>query len=205
MGETTEPVVQSGGVEGVPSTDGEAANQSTADAGESTPDARVAALEAELARIRTSKRAAEEWKAAREAEDAERERKAALDRGEHEQVLKSTAAELEAVRAELADAKAREDARVERVRGSNDKRTAALPAELRALVPEGLSADAVADHLAKLEALDRSGPTGGTRSHGGSAPEISDECRREAAKHGRDPEWWNEHIWQPRLKRKAAS
>ena len=141
-----------------------------------------------------------------EAAQRKREEEAAAKRGEFEQLYSTSKTELEAAQARLAELEAAEKARTERLTAANAEALKALPENLRALVPDGLSPEAAAAQIAKLNAIVArdAPPTGGIPpfKKTGNDPVIPEACKRSAAKHRRDPKAWYP-IWLKTAEGKA--
>jgi hypothetical protein len=139
--------------------------------------------------------------AQREAQEAEAKR-----RGQFEDLYETASAELANARQELADYKQRESDRLERIIGANQQRLAALPETFRALVPDGLAPDLVAEQISKLEAvLVQNTPTGGIPPRTGKVAEdkIPTECIKEAERYGyTDARNYYNRVWKPRMDRR---
>ena len=155
---------------------------------------------------RAKRQAAEARIAELEAADAERSRKAAEEAGQFQDLYKQTQSEAEKLRAEVEQYRAAETARIERVEARNTAALEKLPEPFRALVPEGLSPDAVSEQIQRLAALAQqdAGPAG-SRAGAGKPPKeaIPPECIAQAKQHGKDPEFWFENVWKPRQSRKS--
>lgn len=155
----------------------------------------VAALKAE----RQAKKDAADKLAAYEAEKAEAERTAAEKRGEFEGLYAAEKQRATDLAERLTALEARENARLEAVKERNVARIAALPEAQRAavnLIADDLAPDKLADHLAAL-AQEQPMPAGGRAGGGaGGKPPVPPECIAEATRHGQDPVWWYEKIWQ---------
>jgi len=93
-------------------------------------------------------------------------------RAEHEPKL----GELDALRGKLGEFETREAARVAAKVAENEAALAALPEELRDLVPPGLDPEAMASHLGRL-AKRAAGISTGTVVRGGSLPGVTAEMK----------------------------
>lgn len=107
----------------------------------------LAAIKAELDAIK-AERAAEVAKVAEEKRKADEA--AAIARGEAETLYKSEKAKAETLEAELATFRKAEKARLAKIDASNADRVKALPDAAKALIPEGMSGEALAAHLDKV-------------------------------------------------------
>ena len=140
-------------------------------------------------------------KTQREAREADAKR-----RGEFEQLYQTASSELEATRAQLADFQAREDGRLKKLTEANTARLAALPESFRALVPDGMTPDLVAEQLTKLESvITQNTPTGGIPPRTGAIAQdkIPTQCLKEAERYGySDARVYFEKIWKPRMERR---
>lgn len=185
--------------------------QTTDAAGESTqqqqqaeerhvPLSVVTALREELQTLKAERDAAELAKLA--------------EAGEWKTVAETREAELADVRTQLDTLSARETARLERVGVTNSKRLKALPANLRALVPDGLDADGIAEQLGRIEGIAGAGKISGTRATAAAAADVPAEARADALKHYSnekrarytEAEWvqfWFDRVWNT-PKAKAA-
>ena len=171
-----------------------------------TPARIIAGLEAALVAERTRRQEiTEEINKIKEAQSAA-EQVEAEKRGEFEKLYRDAQTELETTRSQLTTLQKAETARREKLEASNTERAAALPEDLRALVPTGLAPDAVAEQLSRLEALGGiERPAGGLRSKPPKNLEepIPEGCKAEALKYGVDPRTWFNRVWKTREERKA--
>lgn len=164
--------------------------------GEGQEDKAAAGLLAAKTAETKRRQAAEARVAELEAAQTKREEEAAAKRGEFEQLYGTTKAELEAIRQERDTLAAEKTARTEAQKAANTERMKALPEHLRALVPDGLAPDTMAAQIGRLEKLAADAPTGGRTATGKKVKaDIPAACTAEAAKHGRDPEWWHANVW----------
>lgn len=98
-------------------------------------------------------------RAHRKAEQEKAEREAALKRGEHERLLAEREAELAKLRGDLDSLSKAEQERIKGVAALNEERVKLLPPDLKALVPKGLHADALAEWLTVASAKSTPGVT----------------------------------------------
>lgn len=132
--------------------------------------------------------------------------KAAADYAAAQSELAAAKAAADKVAAENADLKSKYDTlakaeadRLAKVESANKARIAALPEADRALVPDGMGAEATAAHLARLEAR-LSKPVGISATGKGSGPAdeaIPEDATREAQVRGKDPAWYYKTVWKP--------
>jgi hypothetical protein len=134
-------------------------------------EGRLKALKAE----RAQRQALEAELAAIKAKQEEDRVKAAEEQGRFKQLYEESNAERTAASVELEAFKAKEAARVEALTVKAQAAVDALPENLRALVPAGLSADDMMAQVQKLQALSPSGPTG-TMGGGGKVPSTQIEA-----------------------------
>jgi hypothetical protein len=158
-----------------------------------------------------------ERKARQEAErerDELRQRLAALERadaekkGEFEGLYKETSSKLTEAEKELERYRKREAKQIDALKTANKERLERLPEDWRELVPAGLDPEAQGEFLAKLEkrlSTADAGPHGGVIARPPKKVEepIPEECKTEAARHGKDPAWWFKNVWKPREARAA--
>lgn len=151
------------------------------------PDAKVPvkALQAERAKRQAAEKALADLQAAQTKAEAERaaaaakaEEEAAKQRGEYEKLYGDTLPKLTAAQERLAEYEAKEAARLERLTTRNTERVAALPENLRSIVP-GLDPEALADWL------DR------------AAPVLTADDTRPAGTRGKPPGAKAEMVWPP--------
>jgi hypothetical protein len=128
-------------------------------------EGRLKALKAE----RAQRQALEAELAAIKAKQEEDRVKAAEEQGRFKQLYEESNAERTAASVELEAYKAKEAARVEAQTAKATAAVEALPDNLKALVPQGLDADATLAQVERLKALSPSGPTG-TMGGGGKLP-----------------------------------
>lgn len=173
----------------------------------SRPDAGVLA---DLAKERKARQDMERRLAEFEAAKADAERKAAEEAGKHRELYEGLKPKYEEALTKLTAYEQREQARIEAVQQRNAARIAALPDDLRDLVPEGLDPDATTAQIERLEARARKADPGFAK--GGAAagatqskPSIPEECKAEALRNKRDPEWWFQNVWAPRQKKGART
>jgi hypothetical protein len=146
----------------------------------------------------TQKRQAAEARVAElEAEKSKAAEDAAAKRGEFEDLYKTAADSLKSITAERDTLLGERTARLDALKASNEEAKKALPEELQALVPEGLSPDATAKQIARLAKLGGEGlPTGGKTKAGKDKPKaVPAECATQAKAHGKDPNWWYDNVW----------
>lgn len=108
---------------------------------------------ASLMAERDKRQALEARLAAIESERAEADRAAAEEAGEYRKLYEDLKAKHGAAAEQLAALQSAETARLETLVQSNNDRIVALPEHLRGLIPDGLSPDATASQIARLEAL----------------------------------------------------
>ena len=158
--------------------------------GESAPPD-VSAIKAELDAIK-AERAADLAKAADAAKAVDEA--AAIARGETEGLYKATKAEKEALEAEVKAYRKAEKERLAKVDAANTDRVKALPEAAKALIPEGLTGEALSAHLDKVARFVDTGA-------GGSEPPrirvtrtntaIPEAITAEATGRNMDPaDWW---------------
>lgn len=121
--------------------------------------------------------------------------------------LKQAKADLEA---KVTEYEKREAARTKALDDSNKARTKALPEDIRDLIPEGLSGEVLANHLAALESrvaqADSKIAVGGRVGGGKKVSDtIPAECIRQAEEKGADPQWWFDNVYKPKQTRKGAA
>jgi hypothetical protein len=174
------------------------------------PDKASDGLQAALKAEREKRQAAEKRLAKIEADQKkaaeERQKKA----GEYEALYTSYKAEVDPQLAELAELRAEKTARIEALKTSNAERLSALPEEWQEMVPDGLSPDALAGQLSKIEKR-----LGAEQERPGGPPRIrppkkerahipaehKEQVEKEAHKYGLDPlQYWTRH-YKPRLER----
>lgn len=119
--------------------------------------------------IRAEKQALAAKLAAIEAEREAERVKQAEEQGKYQELWKEADAERQALREQLGTLTAAEQARQEAQAAKAAAALEALPENLRALVPEGLSADATLAQVERVKALAPAGPTG-TFGGGGKKP-----------------------------------
>ena len=143
-----------------------------------------------------------------EAEQRQRAEEDAKRRGEYEALYTEARSKLDTLTTELDSYKARETARLEALQSENRARLEALPESFRALVPEGLSPDAVRSHLGRLESvLSQATPSGGIPPRMGKAVQekIPEAALREAERYGySDARGYYDRVWKPRQERKGG-
>lgn len=156
----------------------------------------LAALEAE----RQKRQAAETRIAEIEAATKKAADDKAAEEGRWKDLHSAATIELEAAKGRLQQLEDAETARAATVAARNVTRVAALPEDGRALVPVGLSGDALASWLDTAEPRLAGGTArpAGTKARGGAAPEIPADCIAEAKRYGKDPAWWFEHVHSKR-------
>lgn len=117
-------------------------------------------------------------RAEREKADAEKKQKELAEQGKHKELYEREAEARKSVEQQLKELQEKETKRLEALTASLDKRIAALPKELRELVPAGLGPDAMAEQVTKLEGLggahgNQGGYSGAVRpgNHGALSPE----------------------------------
>jgi chromosome segregation ATPase len=87
-----------------------------------------------------------------EQQQAEAERKRLEEAGQYKTLAEQERAAHAATQKELEELRKREEKRLAALKESNKQRIHALPEEIRALVPQGLDPDELAEHLGKVEA-----------------------------------------------------
>lgn len=176
-----------------------------ADDGGRQTDGLQAALAAERKQRQALEAQLEQFKAVQQKAAEE----AAAKRGEFEQLYTSTKVQLEALQAER-DALASEKAsRLEAIAAENKARLEKLPENMRALVPEGLSPEAAAAQIRRLESvLADDTPRGGFPRRPGppkGEEEIPAAAVAEAERLGySDPRRFYEKIYKPRMERQKG-
>ena len=168
------------------------------------PDRQAKGLQIALAAERAKRQAATDELAAlkataRATADAER-----AANGEASALLAERDAELAAALEQIAVHDKATAARTARLAKDNKTRTAKLPEAWRALVPDGLDAEATARHLTRIEGMTgEDGAPVGTRSRAPTRkePKIPQACIEEAARYGRDPLIHFDTVWKPRQER----
>ena len=180
-------------------TDGNAAEDGKTEAQKLAEAGILRGLTAETKR----RQAAEARIAEFEAADEARRIASAKKRGEFQGLYEDERTAHDAAKLKLAALETAEADRKAALCADNVARREALPEAYRTLVPDGLEPDVEAAQLARLEA--HAGTTTepastGSRTHGGvkSEEQIPEACVEQAAKNGRDPQWWWENVYKPR-------
>jgi len=181
----------------------ETTTETTTTAADTAAAGQLAALKAERTARQASEQALADYKAEIEAANKARDDEAAVKRGEFETLYGTAKTALEESQARVAAYETAAAERAERLTKANDKALKELPAAYRKLVPAGLSPEDKAEQIRAVAALAPKVAAGGIAGAGlnGSDEPIPQACKDEAALHKRDPRFWFDTVWKPRIAR----
>ncbi|MEL6347731.1 MAG: hypothetical protein AAFV53_31790 [Myxococcota bacterium] len=161
-----------------------------------------------LEKERKARQRAEERARKLEEQEAERRRKAEEEKGEFKSLYEQEKAERAEEKAELEALRKEKADREAQLKTTNKERLDKLPDALKALVPEGLSSEAMAQQIGRLERMagDEDQPSGTFRpgrkkkSDAKIPAEAHEDARKAGMKNGATQEWF-ENVWTKRVPR----
>lgn len=168
----------------------------------------ISNLNTALGQLRDENKGYKEADATRAADLETKKKTDAEEQGKFKSLYDETQAKLTAAEALVEEFQGRETTRADSLKASNKERLEALPEDLRDLVPDGLSPDATAKQIARLEKradtdVDGKRPAGARRG-GKTSTEIPQTAKDYAKKIGKDPEWVFKTVRGPWNKPKGS-